>query len=133
MPILAIIGFFGAYVKKWTSAIFRFGVMLSISVFLIGFSLLFFASVISAVYFGLSQVNSLLEFINSRMSSTDDMISLFFSVLCSLGIIDAFSDAYNLFKPIFFSLIVAIALKIVIKFIEHFRKTLLYLFISRID
>lgn len=133
MPVLAIIGFFGSFVKKWASAVVRFGVMLTISVFMLGFVVAFYASIIGIVYFALTQVNSLLDFINSRMASSDDMVSLFFSVLCSLGIIDAFGDAWSLFKPILFTLIVAIASKIVINLIEHFRKTLHYLFVSRID
>ncbi|MDA3056771.1 MULTISPECIES: hypothetical protein [unclassified Campylobacter] len=133
MPVLAIIGFFGSFVKKWAGAIIRFGVMLTIVVFLLGFFVSFCASIIGVVYFALTQVNSLLDFINSRMASSDDMVSLFFSVLCSLGIIDAFSDAWSLFKPIFFTLITLLALKIVIKFVDKFKTALTDLFISRID
>ena len=133
MPVLAIIEFFSAFVKKWVFAAARVVVIIVVIIFLLKYVIKFFSSLIEIVYFALTQVNSLLDFINSRMASSDDMVSLFFSVLCSLGIIDAFGDAWSLFKPIFFTLITLFALKIVIKFIIQIKTALTDLFISRID
>ena len=133
MPVLAILGFFGSFVKKWAAAAVRFGAMLTISVFVLGFMVTFYMGLIGLVYFALSQVNSLLNYINSYAGNTDELIALFFNVLKSLGVIEAFKDVYTIFKPFLFTAISLIALKIFIKGLESFRKTLLYLFISRID
>ena len=133
MPILAILGFCGSFVKKWAAAAVRFGAMLAISVFVLGFMVTFYLGLIGLVYFALSQVNSLLNYINSYAGNTDELVTLFFNVLKSLGVIEAFKDVYIIFKPFLFTAISLIALKIFIKGLESFRKTLLYLFISRID
>ena len=133
MPVLAILGFFGSFVEKWAAASIRFGAMLTISVFVLGFMVTFYIGLMGLVYFALSQVNSLLNYINSYSGNADELITLFFNVLKSLGIIEAFKDVYTIFKPFLFTAISLIALKILIKGLESFRKTLLYLFISRID
>lgn len=133
MPILAILGFFGSFVKKWASASIRFGAMLAVSVFILGFIITFYVGLMSLTFIALSKVNSLIGFINSYSGNSDEIITLFFNVLKSLGIIEAFKDVYTIFKPFLFTAISLIALKILIKGLESFRKTLLYLFISRID
>lgn len=133
MPILAIIGFFGTFVKKWAAASVRFGTMLAVSVFILGFTITFYVGLMSLVFIALSKVNALIDYINSYAGNTDELITLFFSVLKSLGVIEAFKDVYTIFKPFLFTAISLIALKILIKGLESFRKTLLYLFISRID
>ncbi|WP_298704908.1 hypothetical protein, partial [uncultured Campylobacter sp.] len=78
-------------------------------------------------------VNSLLNYINSYSGNSDELVTLFFNILKALGILDAFKDAWIIFKPMFFTCISLAGLKIFIKGLESFRKTLLYLFISRID
>ena len=133
MPILAIIGFFGSFVKKWAAASVRFGAMLAVSTFILGFIVTFYVGLMSLAFIALSKVNALIDYINSYAGNTDELITLFFNVLKSLGIIEAFKDAYTIFKPFLFTAISLIALKILIKGLESFRKTLLYLFISRID
>lgn len=133
MPVLAILGFFGSFVKKWAAAAVRFGAMLTISVFVLGFMVAFYIGLIGLVYFALSQVNSLLNYINSYSGNADELVTLFFNILKALGILDAFKDAWTIFKPMFFTCISLAGLKIFIKGLESFRKTLLYLFISRID
>lgn len=133
MPILAIIGFFGSFVKKWAAAAVRFGTMLAISTFILGFTIAFYVGLMSLVFIALSKVNALINYINSYAGNTDELIALFFNVLKSLGVIEAFKDVYTIFKPFLFTAISLIALKILIKGLESFRKTLLYLFISRID
>ena len=133
MPVLAILGFFGSFVKKWASAAVRFGAMLAISVFILGFVVTFYVGLMSLAFITLSNVNSLIDYINSYAGNTDEIIALFFNVLKALGIIEAFKDVYTIFKPFLFTAISLIALKILIKGLESFRKTLLYLFISRID
>jgi hypothetical protein len=133
MPILAIIGFFGSFVKKWAAAAVRFGTMLAISTFILGFTITFYVGLMSLVFIALSKVNALVNYINSYAGNTDELIALFFNVLKSLGVIEAFKDVYTIFKPFLFTAISLIALKIFIKGLESFRKTLLYLFISRID
>ena len=133
MPILAIIGFFGSFVKKWAAAAIRFGTMLAISTFILGFTITFYVGLMSLVFIALSKVNALINYINSYAGNTDELIALFFNVLKSLGGIEAFKDVYTIFKPFLFTAISLIALKIFIKGLESFRKTLLYLFISRID
>ena len=133
MPILAIIGFFGSFVKKWAAAAIRFGTMLAISTFILGFTITFYVGLMSLVFIALSKVNALINYINSYAGNTDELIALFFNVLKSLGVIEAFKDVYTIFKPFLFTAISLIALKIFIKGLESFRKTLFYLFISRID
>lgn len=133
MPILAILGFFGSFVKKWAAASIRFGAMLAVSAFILGFIVTFYVGLMSLVFIALSKVNALIDYINSYAGNTDELITLFFNVLKSLGIIEAFKDVYTIFKPFLFTAISLIALKILIKGLESFRKTLLYLFISRID
>lgn len=133
MPVLAILGFFGSFVEKWAAASIRFGAMLVVSTFILGFIVTFYVGLMSLAFIALSNVNSLIDYINSYAGNTDELITLFFNVLKSLGIIEAFKDVYTIFKPFLFTAISLIALKILIKGLESFRKTLLYLFISRID
>ncbi|WP_298783025.1 hypothetical protein [uncultured Campylobacter sp.] len=78
MPILAIIGFFGSFVKKWAAAAVRFGTMLAISTFILGFTIAFYVGLMSLVFIALSKVNALINYINSYAGNTDELIALFF-------------------------------------------------------
>lgn len=128
-----IVGFLGSFVAKWGGAIVRFGVMLGMVIFFAKFAVPFFVDLMDVIAFILSRVNALIDYINSYAGNTDELITLFFNVLKSIGFIDAFRDAYTLFKPIFFTLIVALGGKVVMRFLSLFARLLNYLFISRID
>lgn len=128
-----IVSFLGSFVAKWGGAIIRFGLMLGIVMFFAKFAVPFFVDLMDAIAFILSKVNALIDYINSYSGNSNEIISLFFNVLKSIGFIDAFGDAYTLFKPIFFTLIVALGGKVVMRFLSLFAKLLNYLFISRID
>ena len=128
-----IVSFLGSFVVKWGGAIIRFGLMFGIVMFFAKFAVPFFVDLMDAIAFTLSRVNALIDYINSYAGNTDELITLFFNVLKSIGFIDAFRDAYTLFKPIFFILIVALGGKVVIRFLSLFARLLNYLFISRID
>lgn len=128
-----IVSFLGSFIAKWGGAIVRFGVMLGMVIFFAKFAVPFFVDLMDAIAFTLSRVNALIDYINSYVGNTDELITLFFNVLKSIGFIDAFRDAYTLFKPIFFTLIVALGGKVVMRFLSLFARLLNYLFISRID
>jgi hypothetical protein len=128
-----IVSFLGSFVAKWGGAIVRFGVMLGMVIFFAKFAVPFFVDLMDVIAFTLSRVNALIDYINSYAGNTDELITLFFNVLKSIGFIDAFRDAYTLFKPIFFTLIVALGGKVVMRFLSLFARLLNYLFISRID
>jgi hypothetical protein len=128
-----IVSFLGSFIAKWGGAIVRFGVMLGMVIFFAKFAVPFFVDLMDAIDFTLSRVNALIDYINSYAGNTDELITLFFNVLKSIGFIDAFRDAYTLFKPIFFTLIVALGGKVVMRFLSLFARLLNYLFISRID
>lgn len=128
-----IVSFLGSFIAKWGGAIVRFGVMLGMVIFFAKFAVPFFVDLMDVIAFTLSRVNALIDYINSYAGNTDELITLFFNVLKSIGFIDAFRDAYTLFKPIFFTLIVALGGKVVMRFLSLFARLLNYLFISRID
>ena len=107
--------------------------MLGMVMFFAKFAVPFFVDLMDAIAFMLSRVNALIDYVNSYAGNTDELITLFFNVLKSIGFIDAFRDAYTLFKPIFFTLIVVLGGKVVMRFLSLFARLLNYLFISRID
>lgn len=81
MPILAIIGFFGTFVKKWAAASVRFGTMMAVSVFILGFTITFYVGLMSLVFIALSKVNALIDYINYYAGNTDELITLFLTCL----------------------------------------------------
>lgn len=106
----AIASFFAWIGVKFTSKAVIVGIQISTIVLLFSARIAFLLSVLEFARLTYNYINTFLENLNSYFS-TDGLLSLGFSVLRSIGIVDAFMDAFAIFNILFPALLLAWALK----------------------
>ena len=126
-----LIKFFGAKALKFSKQLAQFGVVVLINSGLVLSFVAYFAAIIALILWLFSQFNSLLQrFANV---SGDDMLSMGFRVLRSIGVWDGVVDAFTILSFGFISLFVMFLSKLVVKALLQLRVTVLSLIISLQD
>nr|WP_314377605.1 hypothetical protein [uncultured Campylobacter sp.] len=126
-----LIKFFGAKALKFSKQLAQFGVVVLINSGLVLSFVAYFAAIIALILWLFSQFNSLLQrFANV---SGDDMLTMGFRVLRSIGVWDGVVDAFTILSFGFISLFVMFLSKLVVKALLQLRVTVLSLIISLQD
>ncbi len=126
-----LIKFFGAKALKFSKQLAQFGVVVLINSGLVLSFVAYFAAIIALILWLFSQFNSLLQrFANV---SGDDMLTMGFRVLRSIGVWDGVVDAFTILSFGFVSLFVMFLSKLVVKALLQLRVTVLSLIISLQD
>ena len=126
-----LIKFFGAKALKFSKQLAQFGVVILINSGLVLSFVAYFAAIIALILWLFSQFNSLLQrFANV---SGDDMLTMGFRVLRSIGVWDGVVDAFTILSFGFISLFVMFLSKLVVKALLQLRVTVLSLIISLQD
>ena len=126
-----LIKFFGAKALKFSKQLAQFGVVVLINSGLVLSFVAYFAAIIALILWLFSQFNSLLQrFANV---SGDDMLTMGFRVLRSIGVWDGVVDAFTILSFGFISLFVMFLSKLVVKALLQLRVTFLSLIISLQD
>ena len=126
-----LVKFFGAKALKFSKQLAQFGVVVLINSGLVLSFVAYFAAVIALILWLFSQFNSLLQrFANV---SGDDMLTMGFRVLRSIGVWDGVVDAFTILSFGFVSLFVMFLSKLVVKALLQLRVTVLSLIISLQD
>lgn len=99
---------------------------ITLNLFILVANVAFFTAYIYIFYFFLNGLTVVFDFFNNG-----DFY--FLKVFRSLGIVDAFVDAYNFYSPILLSIFFIIASNVVLKVLHSFRDSLNSIFIARID
>lgn len=106
----AISAFFAWVGVKFTSKAVIVGIQISTIVLLFAARIAFLISVLEFARLTYNYINSFLNNLNSFFNS-DTLLSLGFKVLQSIGIVDAFMDAFAIFNVLFPALLLAWALR----------------------
>ena len=126
-----LIKYFGAKALKFFKQLAQFGVVVLINSGLVLSFVAYFAAIIALILWLFSQFNSLLQrFANV---SGDDMLTMGFRVLRSIGVWDGVVDAFTILSFGFVSLFVMFLSKLVVKALLQLRVTVLSLIISLQD
>lgn len=126
-----LIKFFGAKALKFSKQLAQFGVVVLINSGLVLSFVAYFAAIIALILWLFSQFNSLLQrFANV---SGNDMLTMGFRVLRSIGVWDGVVDAFTILSFGFISLFVMFLSKLVVKALLQLRVTVLSLIISLQD
>ena len=126
-----LVKFFGAKALKFSKQLAQFGVVVLINSGLVLSFVAYFAAIIALILWLFSQFNSLLQrFANV---SGDDMLTMGFRVLRSIGVWDGVVDAFTILSFGFVSLFVMFLSKLVVKALLQLRVTVLSLIISLQD
>lgn len=126
-----LIKFFGAKALKFSKQLAQFGVVVLINSGLVLSFVAYFAAIIALILWLFSQFNSLLQrFANV---SGDDMLTMGFRVLRSIGVWDGVVDAFTILSFGFVSLFLMFLSKLVVKALLQLRVTVLSLIISLQD
>ena len=126
-----LIKFFCAKALKFSKQLAQFGVVVLINSGLVLSFVAYFAAIIALILWLFSQFNSLLQrFANV---SGDDMLTMGFRVLRSIGVWDGVVDAFTILSFGFISLFVMFLSKLVVKALLQLRVTVLSLIISLQD
>ena len=126
-----LVKFFGAKALKFSKQLAQFGVVVLINSGLVLSFVAYFAAIIALILWLFSQFNSLLQrFANV---SGDDMLTMGFRVLRSIGVWDGVVDAFTILSFGFISLFVMFLSKLVVKALLQLRVTVLSLIISLQD
>jgi hypothetical protein len=126
-----LIKFFGAKALKFSKQLAQFGVVVLINSGLVLSFVAYFAAIIALILWLFSQFNSLLQrFANV---SGDDMLTMGFRVLRSIGVWDGVVDAFTILSFGFISLFVMFLSKLFVKALLQLRVTVLSLIISLQD
>lgn len=126
-----LVKFFGAKALKFSKQLAQFGVVVLINSGLVLSFVVYFAAIIALILWLFSQFNSLLQrFANV---SGDDMLTMGFRVLRSIGVWDGVVDAFTILSFGFVSLFVMFLSKLVVKALLQLRVTVLSLIISLQD
>lgn len=126
-----LIKYFGAKAIKFSKQLAQFGVVVLINSGLVVSFVAYFAAIIALILWLFSQFNSLLQrFANV---SGDDMLTMGFRVLRSIGVWDGVVDAFTILSFGFISLFVMFLSKLVVKALLQLRVTVLSLIISLQD
>ena len=126
-----LIKFIGAKALRFSKQLAQFGVVILINSGLVLSFVAYFAAIIALILWLFSQFNSLLQrFANV---SGDDMLTMGFRVLRSIGVWDGVVDAFTILSFGFISLFVMFLSKLVVKALLQLRVTVLSLIISLQD
>ena len=126
-----LVKFFGAKALKFSKQLAQFGVVVLINSGLVLSFVAYFAAIIALILWLFSQFNSLLQrFANV---SGDDMLTMGFRVLRSIGVWDGVVDAFTILSFGFVSLFVMFLSKLVVRALLQLRVTVLSLIISLQD
>nr|WP_315008736.1 hypothetical protein [uncultured Campylobacter sp.] len=126
-----LIKYLGAKAIKFSKQLVQFGVVVLINSGLVVSFVAYFAAIIALILWLFSQFNSLLQrFANV---SGDDMLTMGFRVLRSIGVWDGVVDAFTILSFGFISLFVMFLSKLVVKALLQLRVTVLSLIISLQD
>lgn len=126
-----LVKFFGAKALKFSKQFAQFGIVVLINSGLVVSFVAYFAAILALILWLFYQFNSLLQrFANV---SGDDMLTMGFRVLRSIGVWDGVVDAFTILSFGFISLFAMFLSKLVVKALLQLRVTVLSLIISLQD
>ena len=99
--------------------------IVAIETILIGILVTYFVSLVSLANFIHNKINELINLIDNLSTANGEVLGWASDIAKSLGLWNAFVDAWNLFLPIFLTILIIYGSLIGIKFFSFFRSRLI--------